>query len=517
MTRFALHRAEWSACTRCELHEHRTAVCLFSRGSKLPCDVLFVGEAPGKCLSGDALIDTAFRDKRTRPDGIPIRDLVGKSGFQVYSYDLETKSLVLGTVKKVWRTGFRKLFKVSFEWWGPQPGGKGGRTKRYGSIRVTDNHPFLLRNGEYRSITEGLQPGDRLQPFYRFVSGRRYRVGLHSSKMVKEAVFLAGQKIGRDLVSGEEAHHDDRNPENDTAENLIVMTQEDHARLHALEDNAMFNHEHRETHRKAVRDEGYRAGQSERMSQHLSDPENRARRVAALHANRERSSATLKNRYATDPVFYFRYLKARKWPNGRTLSDDEIRTKMADKFPGEYYPPADDNHTVTSIQEVKPDSVYDMEVEKYHNFVANGVFVHNSENALGECFTGPAGHLLDRIIAAAFRGLTIRYAVTNLVGCIPLLDDKGKEMQPEPAHVKACRPRLQEVIDMAHPRLVVRVGAMARTWLEPGGKGDPVLPPGCEIADIDHPASILRAPTVQRNLAEQRCVVTIRNAVEDLK
>jgi uracil-DNA glycosylase family 4 len=40
------HVARWKDCTRCELHEERNLVCL-TRGS-LPCDVLFVGEAPGK-------------------------------------------------------------------------------------------------------------------------------------------------------------------------------------------------------------------------------------------------------------------------------------------------------------------------------------------------------------------------------------------------------------------------------------------------------------------------------------
>ena len=45
MTRFQLHVRDWSACTRCSLSERRTRVVL-GRGS-LPCDVLFVGEAPG--------------------------------------------------------------------------------------------------------------------------------------------------------------------------------------------------------------------------------------------------------------------------------------------------------------------------------------------------------------------------------------------------------------------------------------------------------------------------------------
>lgn len=40
------HKANWIACTRCPLQEHRTNVVL-ARG-KVPADVLFIGEAPGR-------------------------------------------------------------------------------------------------------------------------------------------------------------------------------------------------------------------------------------------------------------------------------------------------------------------------------------------------------------------------------------------------------------------------------------------------------------------------------------
>lgn len=45
MTRYQLHRSDWIGCTRCSLSEKRHKVCLV-RGT-LPCDLLFIGEAPG--------------------------------------------------------------------------------------------------------------------------------------------------------------------------------------------------------------------------------------------------------------------------------------------------------------------------------------------------------------------------------------------------------------------------------------------------------------------------------------
>ena len=46
MTRFQLHVAEWKNCHLCHLHEVRRRVVHY-RGA-IPCDVLFVGQAPGE-------------------------------------------------------------------------------------------------------------------------------------------------------------------------------------------------------------------------------------------------------------------------------------------------------------------------------------------------------------------------------------------------------------------------------------------------------------------------------------
>lgn len=43
---FAQHVAKWSACTGCTLHETRRSVVI-SRGH-VPCDIVFIGEAPGE-------------------------------------------------------------------------------------------------------------------------------------------------------------------------------------------------------------------------------------------------------------------------------------------------------------------------------------------------------------------------------------------------------------------------------------------------------------------------------------
>jgi uracil-DNA glycosylase len=84
-----------------------------------------------------------------------------------------------------------------------------------------------------------------------------------------------------------------------------------------------------------------------------------------------------------------------------------------------------------------------------------------------------------------------------------------KLSEPPEESIEACRPRLEEVISMATPRLLVRVGKLAMKHAEP-------LCQQTEICDIIHPAAILRMNVSQQGLAMQRCVAAIEAALDDL-
>lgn len=165
-----------------------------------------------------------------------------------------------------------------------------------------------------------------------------------------------------------------------------------------------------------------------------------------------------------------------------------------------------------------------------------------SEDVLGRPFVGPAGHLLDRIIADAGLSATpcpvchqptrespggitcpnghggvvdrsefepgLRLAWTNLVGCIPLDEDGNKTAEPEHAEIKQCSGRLQELIRLARPRLIVTVGALGTKYCP--------IPAGVKTVAITHPAAILRANPAAQGLMAQKCVVQLRDAVESL-
>ena len=208
-----LEEAYSRQCGACTIPEQTTNINpkIPPSGSDNP-DIYILGEAPG-CISGDSLIDVCYRDKTKYPDGISIKSLVGRKDFFVYSLDVEKNKLVLGNVKRVWKTGRKKVYEVTYEWWCNRPD---KLVKFYNSLVVTKSHPFLLRgdrikssytgnknfSGKYLSIKDGLRVGHSLEPFYRNTSDYMQgysSIRLGSKKSVNEGRFLLECKVGMRL------------------------------------------------------------------------------------------------------------------------------------------------------------------------------------------------------------------------------------------------------------------------------------------------------------------------------
>lgn len=141
------------------------------------------------------------------------------------------------------------------------------------------------------------------------------------------------------------------------------------------------------------------------------------------------------------------------------------------------------------------------------------------EDSLGLPFTGPAGKLLDSIIMSALppQSVTpVTFALTNLVACFPRQAKLEGINEPEASEIKACRPRLYEFIELANPKLIVLVGALAANYIgEHDARGRIASARVCEII---HPAATFppRMAAAQAQMARQRAVVVLRNAVEDM-
>lgn len=132
----------------------------------------------------------------------------------------------------------------------------------------------------------------------------------------------------------------------------------------------------------------------------------------------------------------------------------------------------------------------------------------DSENAIGQPFVGPAGRELDGWVEAAFDG-KYRLLMTNLVACYPREAKQAKVNEPTAAEIKACEPRLRDLIKIAKPKMIVAVGQLADKYLKKMNLGIP-------LTAIIHPAAVLRATVVQQGLLAQKAVVTMRSAVKDL-
>jgi uracil-DNA glycosylase len=108
---------------------------------------------------------------------------------------------------------------------------------------------------------------------------------------------------------------------------------------------------------------------------------------------------------------------------------------------------------------------------------------------------------------------------TNLVGCIPR-DDGGLAKAadgPDDDQVGACTPRLQEIVRIADPALLVLVGKQSQEWITPGYKHSIRFHKSIKTVGIIHPAAIMRQNVANQSVAWQRCVVQVATALEDLR
>lgn len=123
------------------------------------------------------------------------------------------------------------------------------------------------------------------------------------------------------------------------------------------------------------------------------------------------------------------------------------------------------------------------------------------EDAQGEPFVGPAGQLLDRMIAAMGYRRDEVY-IANIVKCRPPSNRK-----PEPAEMAACLPFLTQQVTLVKPRVLVALGATAMQGLCGTTEGITRLrgkwklyKGSIPIMPTFHPAYLLRNPAAKRDV-----------------
>lgn len=123
----------------------------------------------------------------------------------------------------------------------------------------------------------------------------------------------------------------------------------------------------------------------------------------------------------------------------------------------------------------------------------------NDENDAGKPFAGKAGDMLNKLLAHVNHRLwrshkirwEYRYTLTNLVACLPRAD---KYREPSIEEVEACSPRLSQLLQLANPKGIVFLGAIATKYgkrhvkhFYASSKERP------EVIELYHPAYFVRA------------------------
>lgn len=268
-------------------------------------------------------------DHRGGPPTVSIKSLVGKKGFPVYAYNEKENRFQLATCKRVWRTKRAKeLIALHLD------DGK--------ILKLTPEHLVLTFDGEW--VQAGtLVAGDRLRALH-----YRYNVAIRDAngRWTSESRLVGEWIKGRPLRRDEHVDHEDRTRLDNRPESLTVMSAHDHAsKTHAGKVQSK-KHEQR-------RMVGWRAwAQSEEGQRELS-----ARSTRIAHALWARVNAL--------PT-----AERTAW-----LKRRHMKRKETEQATGR-------NHQIVAVSRLPGCDVYDMEVEGLHNFVADGVVVHNCITAM---------------------------------------------------------------------------------------------------------------------------------------
>lgn len=385
------------------------------------------------CLGEDVKVSLLDGRELTIPEIIKERE-EGKKHW-VYSYDLETNSVVPGEVVDAMLSGKNtKTVKVTLD---------NGE-----SISCTPNHPFLLSSGKYVHA-EDLKEGDSLMPLYRGKNHRGYEVcGAFKGKW-KPTYHMVSNNFNGKTPKGHCIHHKDYNKTNNNPDNLEVIKKEDHLHIHAVVHNFWKEdvEKHKEISKKGLdsRWNGVDSLEYKREMSELTTKRNLSglakkasnslyygvnsehhreqRRLLFIERNKtellykkaqdirwskegakEEYSKKMKHYWATHlPVKCYQTKQCLNCgedirvlcnPRPNNKKDKVIKFcsgSCASKYRGKIRRgEISINHKVVSVEECVNQDVYDLSIDKYNNFaLTSGVFVHNT----GKSRTGILGML----------------------------------------------------------------------------------------------------------------------------
>lgn len=322
-------------------------------------------------------------------------------------------------------------------------------------IKLTDDHLVMMRDGSYKPVKD-LAVGDSVMPFNHDRRGG-YRIIWQLIDRLPVAAYKWAflQSEGRWARKGMHLHHRNFNKGDDRPSNLQEMTESDHARLHRSIDNPMHRPEvaakisrHMMGNKRGV---GPKPGTARAMVGNQHAKGNSFSRPQEFKDNLRGNQNARRNRFR--------------------LTTEQIERRTATRK-------ANYNHKVVSIEYAGEEDVYDLSVHKYHNFAANGIFIHNcfvfdvTDSLLGDW---PDGGMtepwLTSILGTNFKAACVAKAGGGVGYYLGNIRPKGSPIRS--THKKACG-----------PVTVLKYFQFLRSLITQGGKRDLAQ---MAVLNADHP------------------------------
>jgi hypothetical protein len=312
------------------------------------------------------------------------------NSFWVYSCD-EKGNIVPGLAHSPRKTGEKRpILKITLD--------------NNEQIKCTENHLFMLRDGSYKEAIN-LSIGESLMPLYRRKSTtegmKGYDMFWNNNKKKYELThryiyaFMNGGKYEDEVV-----HHIDFNKLNNNPDNMVGMTWKDHTKLHNEQVKLLEGYSKSEQGRlkskelmeklwsnnewnKKTREQNKLNGEKSqlkfsilRSKKKLSIKEFILREVNKIDKKKTIAINNLKNHNEGVSKGIIKptekQIQARRI-NGKNNLSKERRSIIAKQLNEKRW-----NHKIVNIEKTGQEDVYDITVEKYHNFALSaGVFVHN--------------------------------------------------------------------------------------------------------------------------------------------
>lgn len=352
------------------------------------------------CVGPDTIIPLPDGSKPT------IKELTEKykdkpqERFNVFSYDHVSKSIKIGKAFHPRLKGPREGWKVTFD---------------NGQFVIgSERHPFMMRNGEYKLVKE-LKVGESVMPFYQFEYGyknhgfKRYRRLYNFSKGWQSEHKIVAEQFNRKLEKNEVVHHKNFNGADNSPENLEIMDWKEHKAFHSKHNKeVLWGSENYDIQLKKLKENpnyinrkihhwnGERLGENNPFYGKIHSNESNILRSNSLkEAYKDRDQTVDKNpNFRTDLTIDVLKIKATEYykENGELYiwklvdsigcdySTIQSRLKYNNYTRNTFKEEITStlNHKIVSIESVGMIDVYDVTVDKYHNFATDSCFVSNT-------------------------------------------------------------------------------------------------------------------------------------------